>query len=619
MFEFTFVSIYDILKFRDGIKLMDRIEINNFDIQLNKDSVLSALGCFSGSGIYDTVSIYFDELLERVMSVLSPCAVIKFEDMRVYCAMTLGDGISEYSKSLFDAGEGMKGMLCDAMADEYLFAMDGAAADIVKKECALLGRGVKKRLEAPVDLPLAEQKIILEKTDIDGVGVTSGFMLEPVKSMCYILELTGDERIFNAQHDCSKCNNTDCPRRSTAEGSFKILSSYDYSPSVCGSAVCIDIGTTTVAFEYIRGEKTERTYKIINPQRRFGLDVLSRIEASNRGRSGELASLIWFALINGYREVTKGFGDADIIVIAGNTTMVHLLTDQSCETLGKYPFKSDMLNTLHTTFDELTKGGSVPNIKTIVFGGISAFVGGDIVSGMYMCDFDRSDKVNIFIDLGTNGEIAIGGAKKVLVTSTAAGPAFEGGRISCGTGSVEGAVCGVDIKDNTIRTIGNKPPIGLCGTGIIELVSELLDAGIIDTSGLLCEDFFTNGYRVAQDIVFTQEDIRQVQMAKAAVRAGIEVLAREYGINLCDIDTVYLAGGFGYGLSAEKACNIGILPEEFLGKIKIIGNSALGGCAKYCSLTDGDERTEHIKSISEEISLGNACGFEELYIKYMNF
>ena len=245
---------------------------------------------------------------------------------------------------------------------------------------------------------------------------------------------------------------------------------------------------------------------------------------------------------------------------------------------------------------------------------------GNVEQATYREFYDKiSQTANMFIDLGTNGEMALGNKDKMIVTSTAAGPAFEGGRISCGIGSVDGAVCGVNLKTGTLKTIADKPPVGLCGTGIIELVSELLDEKIIDKTGLLNDDYFINGYKIAEDVVFTQNDIRQVQMAKSAVRAGIDVLAKSWGTELSQIDTVYLAGGFGYGLSIEKACNIGILPREFLGKTKVIGNSSLGGCIKYAERQDGDERIGRIKEISSEISLGNSEDFEKLYIEYMNF
>ena len=600
---------------------MKKIIIKDFEIKINKGNVMKTLGCIEGSSVYDTVSGYFDDIEKILPDLVSPIAAVCIEDMTAYCLLTVGCKISDYSKSLFDSGEGMKGILVDAMADEYLFAMDNAVADKIKLEGAIDGFGVRTRLDAPKDFPLSMQQVILEKTAVENVSVTSTFMFEPVKTFGYMLELTKDEAVFNAQHDCSKCSNFDCPRRSTIKGGkFEVLSGYEYKPEMKkgDSAVCIDIGTTTVAFELVTHQGTLKTYKTINPQRRFGLDVLSRIEASNRGRNDELASVIRYTLINGYSEVTKEFGDTKKIVIAGNTTMVHLLMNYSCKPLGEYPFKSEHLNTIKTTFDKVTDSRISP-VETVICGGISAFVGGDIVSGLYMCDFDKSDKVNMFIDLGTNGEMAIGDTKKILVTSTAAGPAFEGGRISCGVGSVDGAVCGVDLKTGTLKTIGDKPPVGLCGTGIIELVSELLDKGIIDNTGLLNDDYFVSGYKVTEDVIFTQNDIRQVQMAKAAVRAGIESLMKNYGAGFDDIDTVYLAGGFGYGLSIEKACNMGILPREFIGKTKVIGNSSLGGCAKYCSCTDGDERIERIKGISSEISLGNSEEFNRLYIEYMNF
>lgn len=600
---------------------MDKIEIKDFNIKLNKKAVLQRLGCGEESSIYGTVSAYFDEIERDFFTLILPCAVMRIEDMRGYCLLTLGSKVSDYSRSLFDKGEGMRGLLADAMADEYLFAMDTELSEHIKLFCAEKDYGINKRLDAPQDIPLSEQKTIAEKAGIDGVGVTEAFMLEPVKSLGYILEFTTDKSVFNAQHDCSKCPNLDCPRRSNMpKGNFEILSGYEYRPQLSDgdSAVCIDIGTTTVAFELITDKGTLKTYKTVNPQRRFGLDVLSRIEASNRGRGDELASLIRYTLVNGYNEVTRGFGDTKKIIIAGNTTMVHLLMNRSCRGLGKYPFKSDCLGTLKTTFDKLCDSRVTP-VNTIVYGGISPFVGGDIVSGLYMCDFDKSDKVNMFIDLGTNGEMAIGNSNGILVTSTAAGPAFEGGRISCGVGSVDGAVCGVDLKSGTLKTIGGKPPVGLCGTGIIELLAELLDMGIVDNMGLLADDYFVSGYKLSEDIVFTQDDIRQVQMAKSAVKVGVETLAREYGVALQDIDTFYLAGGFAYGLSVEKACRIGLLPREVLGRTKIFGNSSLGGCAKYCSQVDGDSRIEHIKSIAREFSLAETDGFEREYIKNMNF
>ena len=420
-------------------------------------------------------------------------------------------------------------------------------------------------------------------------------------------------------HDCSKCSVLDCPmRKKEYEGDFSVLSGYAYTPESGGvPSVCVDIGTTTVAFEYIRDGKTVASHKIINPQRRFGHDVLSRIDAANRGSGMELAANIRYALMNGYNEVTRGCEPPERVVIAANTAMVYLLMGYDCTSLGQYPFTAQT-DTINTTLNKVTAPTCLP-ISTLIYGGISAFVGGDITSGLYMCDFDLSDKVNLFIDLGTNGEIVIGNKDKILATSTAAGPAFEGGLISCGMGSVDGAICSVTLNPPNFKTIGDKPPTGLCGTGIIELVSEMKDNGIMDSTGKLSDKYFTSGYSVTDNIIFTQNDIRQIQMAKGAIRAGIECLIHAYGAKYDDIGTLYIAGGFGYGLSVQKACNIGIFPQELSDKARAVGNSSLGGCIKLCSRTDGEERMHRIQNISSDLPLANSDEFNTLYIKYMNF
>ncbi len=602
---------------------MENIEIKDIALKIDKENVLKALKCFPGNDIYDRIAGWYDEMYNELYALIKPYAVMYRENMTGYCILSVGEMVSDYSRSFFEQGEGMKGILADTMADEFLFALDNAFSDYIKYNCAKCNLGVQKRMSAPEDIPLSEQKIILEKTKAykAGVNITEAFMFSPVKTMGYILEFTSDRNVFIAQHDCSRCNNFDCPRRSVRrKGEFEILAEYVYKPNLNNGEkiICIDIGTTTVVFELITSEGTLKRYKTVNSQRRFGTDVLSRIDAANRGRIGELSSLIRYTLINGYKNLTKNVDSVNKIVIAGNTAMIHLLMGYSCENLGKFPFKSEYLDTMKTTLDRITEN-TLPSVPTVIYGGISAFVGGDIVSGMYMCDFDCSDKINMFIDLGTNGEMAVGDNKKIIVTSTAAGPAFEGGRISCGTGSVDGAICGVDLKTGTLKTIADKKPVGLCGTGIIELVSELLDKGIIDSTGLLEKKYFTDGYRLTDNVIFTQQDIRQVQMAKSAVCAGIKALAQRARVRLSDINTVYLAGGFGYGLSIEKACRIGLLPAEFVGKTKILGNSSLGGCAKYYSDNNADCRIKHIKKISDEISLGSIPEFQKMYIEYMNF
>lgn len=596
----------------------DLIKITEFDIKINKDNVLKAVSCFPDSPVYAHVSREYDRILPEAERLLKPRAYARFIDSGVYCLITAGSGISDYSKRLFDKGEAIGGLLVNAVADEFIFAVDEALGERIKTECAARERGIARRLEAPADMPPERQAEILDLVGESGVTLTDGLMLEPVKSLGYILELTSDDAVFNAQHDCSKCKSLSCPRRSAPfSGEFEALADYEYKSAAksSGTAVCIDIGTTTIAFELINNGKAAGSHTELNAQRRFGADVLSRIEAANRGRSGELRELIQYQLLSGVRKLAAQTEQIDKIVIAANTTMVYLLMGYPCGELGAHPFEAAHTQTVETTFKRIVPNSFV-DAKTIVLGGVSAFVGGDITSGLYMCDFDLSDNINLFIDLGTNGEMAIGNKDRILVTSTAAGTAFEGGRISRGTGSVDGAISGVDIKAGTVKTINDKPPIGICGTGVIEAVSELLSNGLIDKTGLLTSEYFENGYPLTDKIRFMQSDVREVQMAKSAIQSGIETLMKNYGA--ADIETLYLAGGFGHGLDIKKAANIGLIPRTLADRVKILGNSALGGAARYAA-EDDRERIDRIREKCSRISLGNNDAFNEMYIKNINF
>lgn len=396
-------------------------------------------------------------------------------------------------------------------------------------------------------------------------------------------------------------------------------------------AVAIDIGTTTIAVSLVglRDKNTLKTFSTVNKQRAYGADVIARIQASNAGKKEALRESIRKDLTGGIISVIEGAGIAKEqvkkIAIAGNTTMGHLLMGYSCETLGVYPFTP--VNIAETTlpFKEVF-GTDYLKAPVTLLPGISTYVGGDIASGLLACDFDRIEHPCLLIDLGTNGEMAIGNRDRIIVTSTAAGPAFEGGNISCGVGSVAGAICNVDIIGDSpdCRTIGGSTPIGICGTGVIETVSELVRNKLVDETGLLSEEFFEAGYELAKDrdgkeITFTQRDIREIQLAKAAVRAGIELLIGRYGIGCDDIDTVFLAGGFGYKMNIGKAVGIGLIPQELTGKIKAIGNSSLSGAVRYLTEEAAHERMEHILSISTEINLSNDKAFNDLYVDFMYF
>ena len=436
----------------------------------------------------------------------------------------------------------------------------------------------------------------------------------------------------------------------------------DTEKSVYG--IAIDIGTTTLAAELISltDEICLKTASSVNHQRAYGADVISRIRAAASGDAEKLRESI-LKDVRDLAETLLAGQDENVlnvskIVIAGNTTMIHLLLGYSCVGLGAAPFTpvnlapEDMTwGELNGEYEETRESGDAKEsgvardgsdarehgyvrecghtginqtTKVQIMPGISAFVGGDITAGMMGCGM-RPDKCEMLIDIGTNGEMVLAAGDHFLVSSVAAGPAFEGGNISCGMPGVPGAVCRAVLfgKNNMVtKTIGNKPAIGLCGTGIIDVMYELVRHHIVDTQGILGEPWFEKGFPVVPGkIYFTQEDIRQVQMAKAAICAGLEVLLQKSNISYEQIKKVYVAGGFRMGLDMEKALGIGLLPIGLRGKLTPVGNSALEGAARCLthSKESSDMQPQEIAAISHEINLADTPEFQELYLKHMQF
>ena len=416
--------------------------------------------------------------------------------------------------------------------------------------------------------------------------------------------------------------------------------------------IAIDIGTTTIAFALLTENSGEilHAVTILNSQRKYGADVISRIQKSVAGEKAALQDCIRKDLQQGIGQLVKEAGidrkDVKQIAISGNTTMGHLLMGYDCDSLGVFPFTPVNVDFIHMNGEELLEGTAdpaaerqSPAAEVTLLPGISAFVGGDITAGMSACGFMDSNDICLLVDLGTNGEMALGNKETILVTSTAAGPAFEGGNIEWGTGSVSGAICSVKIKEGSqgtpestnqswyqaeIRTIQDAVPVGICGTGVVESVAELVRTELVDESGLLDDDYFDDGFPLAEtadgkQIVFTQKDVREIQLAKAAVRAGIETLLIRYGIDKDKVARVYIAGGFGYRLDLEKAVYIGMLPEEFADRIEAVGNSSLAGTIKYLQNVDAEAELKELVEISEEINLSADKNFNDFYMEHMMF
>lgn len=388
--------------------------------------------------------------------------------------------------------------------------------------------------------------------------------------------------------------------------------------------IAVDIGTTTIAIELFEkdGGVLLDSESCMNHGRMFGTDVLARIAAVNEGNGEQLRELLQQDIVQGIQKLLRrnkvNSNCVQEIFISGNTTMQHILLGYSCEKLGRYPFTPVTLTPKEQSFQEVfgTEG-----LEALVkfMPGISAFIGGDIVMGVYESGMAEKEELAILLDLGTNGEMVLGNRKKMLAASVAAGPALEAGNIEKGMPGVAGAISHVKIQKNKVHyeTIGNKTPTGICGTGVLETVAELLRTGKIDENGtfLTEEDSFT----IVNGIRFSQNDIRQVQLAKAAVRAGIEILTQDYGITEDAVETVYLAGGFGYQLDEDTAIAIGMIPAEWKGRIRLLGNSSLKGAIRYGSSADGQQKVEAIQKKITEQNLANHPKFQELYVKNINF
>lgn len=395
--------------------------------------------------------------------------------------------------------------------------------------------------------------------------------------------------------------------------------------------IAVDIGTTTIAMCLLGNTsgKILETETLINSQRAYGADVISRIQASLSGKRKEMKETVQKDILYGIKHL---LAKADVeerkiqrIVLSGNTTMGHLLMGYDCKGLGVFPFTPVNIGLIRGRAEEIL-GSSELSAEVILLPGISTYVGGDIVSGLYECGFEKKKEVSLLIDLGTNGEMALGNKDRILVTSTAAGPAFEGGNITWGTGSIAGAICSVKIQGEQaeVQTIQGKPPMGICGTGVIETTAELIREGIVSDTGLMEEKYFAKGFPLSEtedhrSIMFTNKDIREIQLAKAAVRAGLETLLLRYGVKKEDVSHVFLAGGFGYKLNKEKAIAIGLIPEVFRDKIKTVGNSSLSGAIKYLRNESSTSDMEKLIKNASEISLAADHDFNEFYMEYMMF
>lgn len=447
------------------------------------------------------------------------------------------------------------------------------------------------------------------------------------------------------------------------------------SPDTLG--VAVDIGTTTLAAYLYSLQSGERlgALSMLNPQKAYGADVISRIEYASASAAGldTLRTVIQSAIVDLTEDLVRRaasqtgqpwtLDDVLLFALAGNTTMMHLLAGLPPAAIARAPFIPVSLR--GQTIPASSLGLPVhPAACCLLLPSIASYVGADITAGILACDLDRRPKSSpvVLLDIGTNGEIVLAGPLGLSACSTAAGPAFEGANIACGMGAVTGAIDQVRLVDGDLQfTVIHDPdngtapgqtpvPRGICGSGLVAAVATLLDAGVIDETGRICDEveardlpdslrcrlverqgqpafLFSSplaavsaGDGTSQPAVFlTQKDIRELQNAKAAIAAGISLLVLKAGLQPEDVGAAFIAGGFGSYLNVAQALRIGLMPPAFQGRTRSVGNSS-GMGASLCLLNDRwRRRAEQVAAKVRYYELSADPRFSDLYIEAMIF
>jgi len=419
--------------------------------------------------------------------------------------------------------------------------------------------------------------------------------------------------------------------------------------------IAFDIGTTTVAGYLVNlktGEELSAVAKT-NPQVIHGDDVISRIGFTQKQK--ENLEILQREIVNTLNEIIKETTQRAKInrsniyetVIVGNTCMHHLFLGLDPSNIASSPYIPVIKESFSLKARDIPELALKPSVNVYMLPNISAFVGADIVAGILSTSMWREDKIILFVDLGTNGEIVLGSRERLWTCSTAAGPAFEGARISAGMRAAEGAIYKVKIDNKfiTYKAIKDGKVRGICGSGLINLIAEMLKWGLINKSGKLinreeCNPELSEEIRNriikgqkgnkfllvkgketenGKPIYITQRDIREVQLAKAAIYAGIKILLKEVNISPEDIQKILLAGAFGNFIDKESAIRMGLIPQLPLKKVESVGNAA-GRGAEIVLLSEKTRKIcERISKDIKYIELSSRPDFQEEFIKAMFF
>jgi uncharacterized 2Fe-2S/4Fe-4S cluster protein (DUF4445 family) len=387
-----------------------------------------------------------------------------------------------------------------------------------------------------------------------------------------------------------------------------------------GRGVVVDLGTTTLVAQLLdlSSGQVLAVQTALNPQARYGADVMSRVEfaLASEGQA-KLVHLIRQKIGDLVLALEAEAGSdhipPDTVVIVGNTVMHHLFCGLDLEPLSRSPFETAAGGPHEFCATELGwRLSGDPMVRVLPC--LGGFVGSDILAGVLATDMHQSPSMIGLVDLGTNGEIAFGNRDGILCASTAAGPAFEGGRISMGMQASTGAISEVTIREDRLhcRVVGGTAPRGICGSGLVDAVAAGLDLGLIHPSGRLTAK--QDALVLASPVTLTQQDIRQVQLAKGAIAAGMRILLGRHGSESIDVSRMYLAGAFGNYVKPTSARRIGLIefPEE---RVEAAGNTALLGAKLALFMDESDDRGfGAIRKKIHHVSLAADPQFQEIFI-----
>lgn len=454
--------------------------------------------------------------------------------------------------------------------------------------------------------------------------------------------------------ECGKCKGANLIKDAHGRKTKLVTFPSDFVPQTGqpGYGVAFDIGTTTVVamlWDLSTGKELGAA-ACTNPQNEFGADVISRITYCDDDpqKLANIRSKIIEGLNGLALELTTKFhvnkDDIIRVTVGGNTTMSHIFAGYPPASLARAPFSPMYTGTLLLKQSDLGLAVS-KDAQITLLPNIAGHVGGDIVAGIVASRILDEEKLTLFLDIGTNGEIVLAGDGVAMTCSTAAGPAFEGATIRNGMRAAPGAIEKIQIKDGEvfIKTVDDAEPVGICGSGIIDVMAEMLGAGLINFKGRLASkedlqkihpespladrlvnteegrEFILVYKEGGEDIVVTQKDIREVQLAKGAVAAGISIMLGRMGKKTEDIHKIIIAGAFGNFIHKESAVAIGLIPSLPMNKIISAGNTAGAGVSMALMSESEMELAKAVPSRVEHIELASCSEFQDEYMKALAF